>query len=91
MKNINGEERLKNVLCGDKKQNPEKMKKIVKAEVFQLLKNYFEIDGDGLSSTPLWKSVSSADAKSGSNSNDEERDQAHEEKEWIAHSVGLQR
>lgn len=48
MKNINGEERLKNVLCGDKKQNPEKMIKIVKAEVFQLLKNYFEIDGDGI-------------------------------------------
>ena len=51
----------------------------------------FEMDGDGLSSTPLWKSVSSADAKGGSNSNDEERDQAHEEKERIAHSVGLQR
>ena len=41
-----GEERLKRVLGVDKKQNPEKMVKIIKSEVFCLLKDYFEFDGD---------------------------------------------
>jgi septum formation topological specificity factor MinE len=41
-----GEERLRNVLGGDKKQNPEKMVKIIKSEVFFLLKDYFEINRD---------------------------------------------
>ena len=48
MKNF-GEERLKNVLGSDKNQNPEKMKKIIKSEVFYILKDYFELDSDDLS------------------------------------------
>lgn len=43
-----GEERLKRVLGVDKKQNPEKMVKIIKSEVFCLLKDYFEFDGDDI-------------------------------------------
>ncbi|MBE5757539.1 MAG: hypothetical protein E7345_01230 [Clostridiales bacterium] len=47
MKN-NYEERLKNVLISDKKENPEKIKKIIKAEILYLMRNYFTIDSEDL-------------------------------------------
>ena len=43
MKKIIGSDRLKNILISDKKQNPQKMVKIIKSEVTYLLRNYFEI------------------------------------------------
>ena len=48
MKLYNGEERLKNILCGDKNQNPDKIVKIIKSEIFFILKDYFEIEIDDI-------------------------------------------
>ena len=49
MKKIIGEERLKNILISDKKQNPERMVKIIKSEMLYLLRNYFELCDEDLS------------------------------------------
>ncbi len=44
MKNLSlCEERLKNMIVSDKKENPMRIVKIVKSEVLYVLKNYFEI------------------------------------------------
>ena len=43
------EDRLKNILISDKKQNPKKIEKIIKAEVYHIVKNYFELTLDNFS------------------------------------------
>jgi septum formation topological specificity factor MinE len=43
---MNCEDRLKNILITDKKQNPQKIENIVKSEVYYIIKNYFELSID---------------------------------------------
>ena len=43
------EERLKNVLISDKQFSPEKVKKILKSDVFELLSNYCNLAPENLS------------------------------------------
>ena len=43
-KQLECEERLKTILISDKKQNPKKIVKIIKSEVFYILKNYFDLN-----------------------------------------------
>lgn len=40
--------RLKNVLISDKQFNPEQVKKILKADLIKVLKNYADFDTDNL-------------------------------------------
>ena len=37
------ENRLKNIIISDKKENPSKIEKVLKSEIINVLKNYFEI------------------------------------------------
>ena len=37
------ENRLKNMLVSDKRENPERIKRVLKSELLNVLKNYFEI------------------------------------------------
>ena len=43
MKNL-CEERLRNMLVIDKKENPQRIERLLKAEVIHILKNYFDIN-----------------------------------------------
>ena len=45
MKNL-CEERLKNMLVIDKKENPQRIERLVKAEVYHILKNFFDIKSE---------------------------------------------
>ena len=40
------ENRLKNIIVADKQENPIKIKKVVRAEIIQVLRNYFDISMD---------------------------------------------
>ena len=37
------ENRLKNIIVADKQENPIKIKKVVRAEILQVVRNYFEV------------------------------------------------
>lgn len=39
-------ERLRSIINSDRKENPYKIEKVLKAEIINLLKNYFEINSD---------------------------------------------
>ena len=43
------EERLKNVLISDKQFSPDKIKKVLKSDVFELLSNYCNLSPENLS------------------------------------------
>ena len=43
------ENRLKNMLIADKKENPAKIERLLKSELFYLLRNFFEINSEDLS------------------------------------------
>ena len=47
------ENRLKNMIALDKKEEPEKIIKVLKAEVVNLLKNYFEITSEDVETSIL--------------------------------------
>lgn len=40
------ENRLKNIIISDKKENPSKIEKVLKSEIINVLKNYFEITSE---------------------------------------------
>ncbi len=40
------ENRLKNIIISDKKENPSKIEKVLKSEIINVLKNYFEISSE---------------------------------------------
>ena len=40
------ENRLKNIIVADKQENPIKIKKVVRAEIIQVLRNYFDVSMD---------------------------------------------
>ena len=42
------EDRLKNILVTDKKENPNRIERVVKTEIFNVVRNYFEINLDDL-------------------------------------------
>lgn len=42
-------DRLKNIISSDRQENPLKIEKLLKAEILNLLKNYFDISQDDLS------------------------------------------
>ena len=44
----NLEERLNKALILDKHFNPEKIRNVIKSDIFQVLKNYGDIEADGL-------------------------------------------
>lgn len=47
MKNLPSlENRLKNIIVADKKENPMKIEKILKSEIINVIKNYFEISAE---------------------------------------------
>lgn len=41
-----GENRLKNIICADKSEKPVRIEKILKAEIINVVKNYFVVDSD---------------------------------------------
>lgn len=47
MKNL-CQERLKNMIVIDKKENPQRLERLIKAEIYYVLKNYFDIRHDDL-------------------------------------------
>ncbi len=42
-------DRLKNIISSDRQENPLKIEKLLKAEMLNLLRNYFDISQDDLS------------------------------------------
>ncbi len=42
------EERLKHVLIADKHFNPERIKQVIKSDIFHVMKNYARIDSDNV-------------------------------------------
>lgn len=42
--NIDG--RLKNIIASDRKENPCKIEKLLKAEIINVIRNYFEVSAD---------------------------------------------
>ena len=50
MKNISqAETRLKKIISSDKKENPIKIERLLKSEIYYILKNYFEINSEDMS------------------------------------------
>mgnify|MGYP002711327105 FL=1 len=50
MKNISqAETRLKKIISADKKENPIKIERLLKSEIYYILKNYFEINSEDMS------------------------------------------
>ena len=45
----NLENRLKNIIVADKKENPEKIERLLKSEIMNVLKNYFDITSENVS------------------------------------------
>lgn len=45
----NLENRLKNIIVADKKENPEKIEILLKSEIMNVLKNYFDITSEDVS------------------------------------------
>ncbi len=45
----NLENRLKNIIVADKKENPDKIERLLKSEIINVLKNYFEITSEDVS------------------------------------------
>lgn len=45
----NLENRLKNIIVADKKENPDKIERLLKSEIMNVLKNYFEITSEDVS------------------------------------------
>ena len=43
------ENRLKNIIVADKKENPEKIERLLKSEIMNVLKNYFDITSEDVS------------------------------------------
>lgn len=43
---VNLENRLKNIIVADKKENPEKIERLLKSEIMNVLKNYFDITSE---------------------------------------------
>lgn len=41
-------DRLKNVIIADKKDNPKKIEKVLKAELLNVIKNYFDVSYDDM-------------------------------------------
>ena len=41
--------RLKNIIVADKKENPEKIERLLKSEIMNVLKNYFDITSEDVS------------------------------------------
>lgn len=46
---VNLENRLKNIIVADKKNNPEKIERLLKSEIMNVLKNYFDITSEDVS------------------------------------------
>lgn len=46
---VNLENRLKNIIVADKKENPEKIERLLKSEIMNVLKNYFDITSEDVS------------------------------------------
>ena len=40
------ETRLKNMLIADKRENPSKIERVLKSELYHLLRNYFELNSE---------------------------------------------
>ena len=45
----NLENRIKNIIVADKKENPEKIERLLKSEIMNVLKNYFDITSEDVS------------------------------------------
>ena len=45
----NLENRLKNIIVADKKENPEKIERLLKSEIMNVIKNYFDITSEDVS------------------------------------------
>ena len=45
---VSCENRLKKMLIADKKENPAKIERVLKSELFYLLRNFFELNSDDL-------------------------------------------
>ena len=45
----NLENRLKNIIVADKKENPGKIERLLKSEIMNVLKNYFDITSEDVS------------------------------------------
>ena len=43
------ENRLKNIIVAKKKENPEKIERLLKSEIMNVLKNYFDITSEDVS------------------------------------------
>lgn len=48
MNNLTCEDRLRNIMVVDKKENPQRIERLLKSELLYVLKNYFEVSYDGL-------------------------------------------
>lgn len=46
---VNLKNRLKNIIVADKKENPEKIERLLKSEIMNVLKNYFDITSEDVS------------------------------------------
>ena len=49
MNNKDLKNRLKNIIVADKKENPEKIERLLKSEIMNVLKNYFDITSEDVS------------------------------------------
>lgn len=49
MNDVAKSERLKNIISSDRKENPYKIEKVLKAEIINVLRNYFDINVDDFS------------------------------------------
>lgn len=48
MKPVSYEDRLKNIVIIDKKENPQRIERLLKSELLYVLKNYFDISYEDL-------------------------------------------
>lgn len=42
------EDRLKNVIVSDKRENPIRIERVLKAELYNVIRNYFEVSNDDI-------------------------------------------
>lgn len=48
MNDLTCEDRLRNIMVVDKKENPQRIERLLKSELLYVLKNYFKVSYDGL-------------------------------------------
>lgn len=48
MNSLTCEDRLKNIVVVDKKENPQRIERLLKSELLYVLKNYFDVTYEGL-------------------------------------------